>query len=91
MIRAWLLHEPEGVRERLARAERAAQRYEDTGETANVAAYDPAAGGGAAMFSPINYYTHAQRGAVLAWHNQFAVPGWKEWLELDAVAPVCLL
>jgi hypothetical protein len=43
------------------------------------------------MFFPIDYYANAQRGAVPAWHNQFAVPSWKKWLELDAVAPVCLL
>lgn len=75
----------EGVAARIALAERARERFESTGEVQYVKAYDPVAGSGAAMFFPREYYGDPLRGALPEWHNEFAVMGWREWLELDAM------
>ncbi|UYZ63799.1 CocE/NonD family hydrolase [Hymenobacter weizhouensis] len=95
-VAAWLQHPdttplfyggPEGVQQRLALAAQAQTKFEQTGDMDYVPAYDPAEGSGAAMFFPIDYYANPERGAVPTWLNRFAVVGWQEWLEMDAVAP----
>ncbi len=91
---AWLQHPSttpqfyggaEGVARRVALAEAARRRFEQTGEVEYVKAYDPAPNSTAAMFFPVDYYGNPARGAIPQWRNEFAVMGWKEWLELDAV------
>ncbi len=74
----------EGVSRRLALAEAAMKKYQDTGETDYVPAYDPH-DENAAMFFELDYYASSQRGAVSEWKNQFAVASWKPWLELNAI------
>lgn len=73
------------IQHRIDLAKAAEGNYEQTGEMDYVAAYDPAEGSGAAMFFPIDYYGNPQRGFIPEWKNQFAVAGWTEWLELNAV------
>jgi hypothetical protein len=91
---AWLQHPSttplfyggaEGIARRVALSEQARARFERTGEVEYVKAYDPAEGSTAAMFFPVDYYGDAARGAIPQWRNEFAVMGWKEWLELDAI------
>jgi hypothetical protein len=91
---AWLQHPSttpqfyggaEGVARRVALSETARRRDEHAGEVEYVKAYDPAPNSAAAMFFPVDYYANPARGAVREWRNEFAVMGWKEWLELDAV------
>lgn len=76
---------PEGVAARIGLAQPARDRFEQTGEVEYVKAYDPAEGSGAAMFFPLDYYGNPARGAIPQWRNEFAVMGWREWLELDAM------
>ena len=99
-IAAWLQHPnttpmfyggTEGVQHRLDLAQSAQRKYEQTGEMEYVSAYDPTEGSGAAMFFPIDYYANPQRGAVAEWTNRFAVPGWQEWLTLDALSPAATI
>jgi uncharacterized protein len=43
----------------------------------------------AAMFGlgdPVDYYLDPKRGAIPQWRARFAVMGWPEWLQLDAIA-----
>lgn len=95
-VAAWFQHPsttplfyggPAGVQQRLELAAAAQRTYETTGTMPYVPAYDPTEGSGAAMFFPVDYYANPQRGNVAAWTNQFAVVGWREWLEMDALAP----
>ncbi len=99
---AWLQHPSttpqfyggaEGVARRVALSERARERFERTGEVEYVKAYEPGEGSTAAMFFPVDYYGNPARGAIPQWRNEFAVMGWKEWLELDAIqyaARICV-
>lgn len=81
-----LIYGDEAIRQhRIDLAQAAQEKYEKTGEMEYVPAYDPAEGSGAAMFFPIDYYANLNRGAIPEWKNQFAVPGWTEWLQLDSV------
>lgn len=73
------------IQHRIKLAKAADEQYEKTGEMAYVPAYDPAEGSEAAMFVPLDYYSNPQRGSIPEWKNQFAVAGWTEWLELNAV------
>jgi fermentation-respiration switch protein FrsA (DUF1100 family) len=74
-----------GVRRRTDAARAARDRFERTGTSAYVAAYDPS-DPEAAMFFPLEYYARADRGAVPQWTNRFAVMSWGEWLTFDAIA-----
>lgn len=77
-----------GIRQRLARAAAARERYVRTGEVE----YAPAASSSdesAAMYWPgdaLDYYLNPRRGAIPQWGGRFAVMAWKEWLEFDAIA-----
>jgi fermentation-respiration switch protein FrsA (DUF1100 family) len=91
---AWLQHPSttpqfyggaEGVARREALSDAARARYERTGEVETVKAYDPAPHSTAAMFFPVEYYGNPARGAISQWRNEFAVMGWREWLDMDAV------
>ncbi|MEM7573428.1 MAG: alpha/beta hydrolase [Bacteroidota bacterium] len=93
-VAAWLQHPStsplfyggeQGVAELIDLAENAANAYLESGEMPYVAAYDPEPGSGAAMAFPSDYYGSANRGAIAEWNNQFAVAGWKEWLELNTI------
>ena len=76
---------PDGVAERLARADAALQRWFDTGEVATVPAYDPD-DERAGMAMPMDYYGNPTRGAVPAWTNAMAELSWRPWLTFDGVA-----
>jgi hypothetical protein len=74
-VAAWLQHPQttplfyggaEGIAGRIQLAKAAREKFEKTGQTDYVAAYDPAPESGAAMFFPLDYYGNAQRGAVPA-------------------------
>jgi hypothetical protein len=93
-VAAWLQHPsttplfyegPQGVQRRIRLSEAAREKFEQTGQVDYVAAYDPAPGSGAAMFFPVDYYANPDRGAIPQWENRFAVMGWQEWLELNAI------
>jgi fermentation-respiration switch protein FrsA (DUF1100 family) len=75
----------DGVQDKLAAGERAAERYASTG----VVEYVPAADADdprAAMPMAIDFYTSPARGGMPGWPNRFAVMAWPEWLRLDAIA-----
>jgi fermentation-respiration switch protein FrsA (DUF1100 family) len=74
----------EGVQHRLNLADAACQKYETTGEIDYVPACDPN-NPDAAMPFPLDFYLNPARGALPQWTNQFAVMGWREWLEFDGV------
>lgn len=92
-VAAWL-HDPQtvktvyqgeaGVQRRIQLAKAARQKYEQTGKVE----YVPAASNtdrNAAMFNS-DYYSHANRGEIPQWKNQFAVMSWSEWLQFNALA-----
>jgi uncharacterized protein len=92
-VAAWLQHPSttplfyggeEGVQHRIALAEAAQKKFQQTGEVDYVEAYNPNAAT-AAMFFPLDYYGNGERGRVPAWDNQFAVMGWKEWLTMNSI------
>ncbi|MFG2846949.1 alpha/beta hydrolase [Kitasatospora sp. NPDC048296] len=72
----------DGVRQKMDLGLAARDRYE-LGQPADyvpaVSTTDPQA----AMFGPFDYYLDAQRGAVPAWDNRFAVMSWPQWLTFD--------
>ena len=78
----------EGVRDRVAQALAARDRYAASGEID----YVPAASSTderAAMQMPadaIDYYLNPKRGAIPEWGGRFAVMAWQEWLEFDPIA-----
>jgi hypothetical protein len=93
-VAAWLQHPQttplfyggaEGVAGRIGLSKAAREKLEKTGQVDYVAAYDPTPNSGAAMFFPVDYYGNPNRGAIVAWKNQFAVMGWQEWLELNTI------
>lgn len=95
-IASWLQHPEttlmvyggeEGVQDRINKAERALKEYRQSGEMQYVKAYDASEDSDAAMFFPLDYYGNPERGAIDEWENCFAVAGWKEWLELNAINP----
>ena len=93
-VAAWLQHPgttplfyggAEGVAGRVKLSKAAREEFEKTGQVDYVKAYDPAPNSKAAMFFPVDYYGNPSRGAIPTWKNQFAVMGWQEWLELNAI------
>ncbi|GAB3220270.1 alpha/beta hydrolase [Spirosoma arcticum] len=93
-VAAWLQHPQTtltiyegaaGVQRRINLANAARQRYDQSRQTDYVAAYDTRPNSGAAMFFPVDYYGRAERGAIPQWTNQFAVMGWREWLEMNSI------
>lgn len=76
---------PDGVAERLARADTALERWLDTGEVTTVPAYDPE-DQRAGMPMPLDYYADPDRGAVPAWTNAMAELSWRPWLTFDGLA-----
>lgn len=75
---------PDGVAERIAAAQKARARYDETGEVdyvPAVSATDPTA----AMYGPFDYYLDAGRGAVPTWSNRHAVMAWTDWLTFDPI------
>lgn len=94
LIASWL-HDPPsaaafyggevGTTKRLAAAAAAEQRFRQTGQVDYVPAYDPS-NPDAAMFFELDYYANERRGRIPEWNNRYAVMGWKEWLEFDALS-----
>lgn len=76
---------PDGVTERLDRADAALARYRSDGEVVTVPAYDPD-DERAGMPMPLPYYAEADRGHVPAWRNEMAEMSWRPWLTFDGVA-----
>lgn len=76
---------PDGVRDRLARADSALQRYLDDGEVVTVPAYDPG-NERAGMAFPLDYYGDPDRGAVPTWRNEMAEMSWRPWLAFDGLS-----
>jgi len=77
-----------GVSGRVDAGDAARRRYDQTGIVDYVpaqSATDPAA----AMPMAIDFYENADRGAIPAWTNRFAVMAWPEWLNFDAVSLAC--
>ncbi len=75
----------DGVRDRLERADAAAQRLAGSGELSTVPAY--AAGDeSAAMFIEMGYYAEAERGAIPEWKNEMAEISWRHWLGFDGLS-----
>ena len=75
---------PDGVADRLARAERALAAYQADGTVLTVPAYaegDDRAG----MSLPLPYYGQADRGAVPEWRNEMAELSWAAWLTFDGM------
>jgi dienelactone hydrolase len=72
----------EGVERRMEAARQARERFERTGEVEYVPAVSTT-DDRAAMFGPFDYYLDADRGAIDAWPNRFAVMAWAGWLEFD--------
>ena len=73
----------EGVRTRIAAAQKAKKEFAETG----VATYIPAISTtdeSAAMYGNFDYYLNPERGAVPEWKaDSFAVATWEDWLTLD--------
>ena len=73
----------EGVQEKVRAAQRAKQKYAQTGEVdyvPSISTTDPTA----AMYGPFDYYLNPARGAVPEWSaDKFAVMSWEDWLTLD--------
>ena len=76
---------PDGVAERLERADAALERWLDTGEVTTVPAYDPE-DPRAGMPMELDYYGNPARGAVPEWSNAMAEQSWRPWLTFDGVA-----
>jgi fermentation-respiration switch protein FrsA (DUF1100 family) len=92
-VAAWLQHPSttplfyggeEGVKNRIALAEAAQKKFQQTGEVDYVEAYNPNVAT-SAMFFPLDYYSNSERGRVPAWDNKFAVMGWKEWMTMNSI------
>ncbi|MFI7382828.1 alpha/beta hydrolase [Streptomyces sp. NPDC049813] len=76
---------PDGVAAKMAAADAARRRYEETGEVA----YVPVVSGSdpdAAMPFDIDFYLDPERGGIPGWPNRYAVMAWSAWLDLDAIA-----
>ena len=75
----------DGVRDRFARSDAAAERFLADGDTVMVPAYDPD-DDSAAMTIPMEYYASPDRGAVGTWRNEMAELSWRHWLGFDGIA-----
>src|SRR5690606_29443493 len=94
LIASWLHDTPsltpfyggeEGMSRRLAAAATSERHFRESGTVDYVPAYDPT-NPDAAMFFPLDYYANERRGRIPEWDNRYAVMGWKEWLEFDALS-----
>lgn len=74
----------EGVEAKITKAEAAKARFAKTG-TADYVPAISTSNPEAAMYGDFDYYLNAERGAIPAWGNQFAVMAWKGWLTFDPV------
>ena len=92
-VAAWLQHPSttpgfyggaEGVQERVRLAEATKKKYVETGTADYVDAYNPT-NKTAAMFFPLDYYSRPDRGRIPEWNNQFAIMGWKEWMQMNSI------
>lgn len=75
---------PDGVSDRLGRAQRATTAWLATRTVAMAPAYregDPEAG----MSFPLEYYASARRGAVPEWRNEMSPMTWQYWLTFDGI------
>ncbi|GAA2615277.1 alpha/beta fold hydrolase [Actinomadura fulvescens] len=94
LVAPWL-HDPEicrgayggaeGVAERVAAAEAARRKYEETGEVDYVpvvSGTDPRA----AMPMDVDFYLNPDRGGIPQWPNRFAVMAWPGWLTFDSIS-----
>lgn len=77
---------PDGVADRLARADAAARRFAATGELDVVPAYAPG-DDRAGMAAEMDYYANPERGAVPAWRNEMTELTWSHWLTFDGLSP----
>lgn len=73
-----------GVEQRIALAQAAQQKYEQSGEVDYVPVCDPNTPEAAMPFQ-LDFYLNPERGGIPQWTNRFAVMAWKEWLEFDMV------
>ncbi len=73
----------EGVAARIAAAQVAKAKYEETGEIDYIKAISTT-DETAAMFGPYDYYLNSERGAVPEWDaDKFAVMTWEDWLTFN--------
>ncbi|PJZ53898.1 nuclear transport factor 2 family protein [Leptospira adleri] len=75
---------PEGVGKLKEKSDQAEYSYKKS----NKVKYVPAVSetdSTAAMFGPFDYYLNEKRGKIREWRNQFAVMGWRDWLEFDPI------
>lgn len=75
----------EGVEAKITKAEEAKARFAKTG-TADYVPAISTSNPEAAMYGDFDYYLNAERGAIPAWGNQFAVMAWKGWLTFDPLS-----
>lgn len=76
---------PEGVKERLRRADAATDRYLRDGEIVTVPAYEPG-NDRAGMALELDYYGNPARGAIPQWRNEMAEMSWLSWLTFDGLS-----
>lgn len=77
---------PQGVAERHAAADAAAERFLRTGENVMIPAYSDT-DETASHPGPNEYYMETSRGGgIPQWRNEFAVMSWRPWLAFDPVS-----
>ena len=74
----------EGTAERINKAKKAREQFEENGKAVYTDAYNPD-NPEAAMFFPVDYYGNEKRGKIDSWNNNFAVMSWDRWLTYDGI------